>query len=93
MEPELAFGRDIRANIATAGAVVFINEFHEGFVSLLVHQEILFHFLLDFVEDDIFGKYKVFLFHVFVYFEDVALLAHVSNGHAVGPDFDYSQKL
>ncbi len=68
VEPELTFGRDIRSHIATTGAVVLINEFHESLVSLLVHYKILFHFFLDFVQDDIFWKYKVFLFHVFIYF-------------------------
>lgn len=68
VEPELAFRRVNRANIATAGAVVLINEFHESLVSLLVHHEIFFHFFLDFVQDHIFWKDKVFLFHVFIYF-------------------------
>ena len=93
METELAFGGDVGSDVATAGAIVFIDEFHQGLVSLLVHHQILLHLFFDFVQDDVFGEDEVLFLHVLIYFIDVAFLTLISDGHAVCQDFNYSKKL
>ena len=48
MESELTFWWDVWSNVATAGAVIFgVNEFHEGLVSLLINDKVLFHLFFD----------------------------------------------
>ena len=93
MEFKLALWRYIWSNISTAGSVIFIDKFHESFVTFLVHDKIFLHFFLDFVEDYIFGKQEILLFHVFVYFQRITLFTFISGRHTMGPDLDNSQKL
>jgi hypothetical protein len=83
----------VGSNVATTGAIIFIHEFHEGLISLLVHDKVFLHLLFDFFENDVFGEDEVFLLHVLVYFVDIAFFTFIGDGHAICQNFDNSEKI